>query len=703
MSCRTEGACVGRQAKLLTAFLCYSVCYAAAIYGAEDRVDKLLEELQAPEYAQALDEFDEFPAPPRSVEEYCDDCLSTDKNQHWIAVAGLWSHLRARGLEGVDVGRVQGALAGMLEADDLLVRGTAADAVVLLQEKRRKDLGALVKKGWVRLTLAQALCRRDPQAADRLCMEWWLEGDVFNPDGRSAGFEVWRVYADIWWRSTLAPRQEPSVRLGVEPDTDLDSSSQNRGPDPRWPDRVAAARALGASPRSGRLPEIVTALERAIVDPVWQVRLAAQRALHALHAKHRVAISGMSKALLDVDRPVRQKAVKVLVSMGPEVSLPLVIPALTSKDPLARASAAEVLKEFGPAAAPALNEVLKAMVWRDLVPPKGLKRDYGLVFTYLLARCLEAIAGTEDGAQPGMEKLVQCLQKNAGQLSVLQDFMVPSAKAALAAAGDGEEGAALLMPLLSHGHETIRDIALSGLAGIGPDARCAVPALLQELQKGAGKSNLSESAVLNVLGRIGVATPELVKAVVTRLASRSHGMREVSADVLGMLGRGAAASAPHLIKATRDPISDVRYFALEALGKVDGTSDAGLQAILVQLEHDRHRFVHQAAVRGLLHWDKAVVLPHLLKGLKHARWGVRASCAQGLGQMGGDAKAEVPALQAALSDSDCDVRAAAATALGKLGVSQPEVLASLRGGLEDPRLRVRHAAKAALRDLGVEE
>jgi len=101
--------------------------------------------------------------------------------------------------------------------------------------------------------------------------------------------------------------------------------------------------------------------------------------------------------------------------------------------------------------------------------------------------------------------------------------------------------------------------------------------------------------------------------------------------------------------------------------------------------------------------EARLLIPTLLRGLKHSDIEVRVGAAEALGSMGPDAKAAIPALADALGDGTPEVRAGAAVALGMLGSDARTAARPLLAAQADSDTRVRVAVADALARLGTRE
>ena len=118
-------------------------------------------------------------------------------------------------------------------------------------------------------------------------------------------------------------------------------------------------------------------------------------------------------------------------------------------------------------------------------------------------------------------------------------------------------------------------------------------------------------------------------------------------------------------KALENTDSRVRVGAAEELAAL-GSAALGASASLEIAARDQNADVAKAAAAALARVAPDRLVPSLIVQLGHRSLQVRQSAAQQLGNIGGDAKAAVPALITTTRDSDADVRRAATEALRKL-------------------------------------
>lgn len=450
--------------------------------------------------------------------------------------------------------------------------------------------------------------------------------------------------------------------------------------------REAAVMALlrcGPAGETAFAEKAVPILVEALKDPAPAVREHAATALARAGERARPAADPLWVAAGDPDQFVRAAAFEALKDAQPESSRPLaallthktaavrdqaadnagafpklpadavpdLVKALKDANPTVRSAAAGLLAQLGPAAAPALPELLK------LVPTAPLDDDGNLKYAaYPVLRAIAAVG------EPAVEALVPLLaDKEAhvrwqaahvlGSIGAPAKAAVPALEKAMIdpvgpvageavwafvmAGGDsakavariepalktedpvqkagvlelvarlgptGRKLADKMLPFLADEEPDIRRAAVEFVASLpGPDAKSAVPALgkmLLDKDEGDGLRR----RVADLLGDLGPdagdAGDALGKAVA---ADRDPAVRRAAADALAAVGPAGKAALPGLIRATADANSDadVRVRAVAAVAAVGAGDRSAADAVVKAAQDAKSPEVRAAAVAAL--------------------------------------------------------------------------------------------------------
>jgi HEAT repeat protein len=301
----------------------------------------------------------------------------------------------------------------------------------------------------------------------------------------------------------------------------------------------------------------------------------------------------------------------------------------------------------------------------------------------------------------------------------------------------GKPAVPALLEALRNPMALVRWQAAMTLAGIGPEAKEALPALQTALDEEFKRTEISPdvvgAAALAIVQLGGEATPAVAKVVellkadseqvrygVVRLLARfgrkgatavttiiplldspSEAIRAQTAETLRAFGPAAKAAVPALAKKLADEEIEVRRGAantLKSLGPV------AVEAVpdLVKLLGDEDEAIRREAIEALIAIGPSAKasVPELTKRLKAPGDKERLLAIEALGIMGTDAKTAAPELVGLLAEKDADIQVAAMTSLGLIGSATPEIVGALSGKLKSSYMRIRIAAVRALAMLG---
>jgi HEAT repeat protein len=321
------------------------------------------------------------------------------------------------------------------------------------------------------------------------------------------------------------------------------------------------ARLVGGEPPGGGLPfdpvPMADALAGAMRDPSVEVRTASRRALTALATRAAIVPpAGLLAALGPAgSADLREGALAVMPAFGTRLgqSIPLLIEALSDRDPGLRYRAAGVLGGAGPAARAAVPALI-AVLQEPFVPQP------------------DAPAPTPAGRPP---------------VDVPPDRWDPACEAARAlgwiargaSASVAREAVAALAGTLRSEHYWRRHAAAEGLFLLGKGAAAAGPELASALAEsvaaeGDGREANSWAARALGLAAPGAASEAEAIAALTRALNSSHqGTRTWSVDSLGRFGPPASSALPRL-RALRDDRD--RFIAATARAAVARIEDVAV-------------------------------------------------------------------------------------------------------------------------------
>jgi HEAT repeat protein len=250
------------------------------------------------------------------------------------------------------------------------------------------------------------------------------------------------------------------------------------------------------------------------------------------------------------------------------------------------------------------------------------------------------------------------------------------------------------------------------LGHLGPDAKDAVPALIETLKDGSGaggwavetlreigpvtipavlevvrKSHKAEARALAlaVLWSFGPKSREAIPVLVKSLKDENWEVRGKAAWVLGAIGPEAESAVPSIVELLNDETASAQ--ASEALAKIGPRS----VPFLIKVLEGKKATARVGAVSALMQMgpkakDAVPALIEALKELKdsHSR-DRRDFVASTLGVIGSEAKAAVPALAAILLDKreSPTLRNACLYALANIGSAAREALPAIREELKN--------------------
>ena len=512
-----------------------------------------------------------------------------------------------------------------LGAEDKFVRRKAAELLGEIGPPARSAVPALIgaledRDQQVWFNSAMALARIGPGAEEAIpALVKWLDG--------SKGQGERRAYRrQVWYRTAYA--------LG----------------------RIGPA----------AIPELVKALD----DDKAFARSGAAKALGFIGPKAVEAAPRLAAKLGDSDSEVRLQIAEALGQIGP-VAIPLIIPALSAPETLARTAATFALGSLGPAAQDAAQPLadlyhretdldVRANVIEALIK---IRYDAGK-FVPLLLCALKADSHAVRHAAANGLLLTPAPDRN----------VVPP-----------------LLELLERGDSFTKEQAAYVLGRIGPAAKAAAPLLVQAIDAlGEEPPVFPFSDALVQIG--SPAVPALIRAVGSRRIEKI-GREHWTMRCLKAIGETAV---PELTKAFGDSNASIRFAAIEIL-KGQKSAAKAIENPLLNLARDPVPEVRASALLALSEIDIRTesYLPKLTEALRDESAQVRASATLALANAGPDAKPAVEPLIQALRDADTSVRKGAIKALGAIGsgaeAAVPELATALKTGDKALRIELIHA------------
>jgi HEAT repeat protein len=481
---------------------------------------------------------------------------------------------------------------------------------------------------------------------------------------------------------------------------------------------------LGASVNASLKPAI-SALGLHLQDKDEGVRLKAAKALVAMGPLAAEANGYLSRALKDENKEVRRTALSALWQLRENagVAVPNLVELLRDDDIVVRRMAASILGYVGPRAKAAVPALVKAL--KD--PDEGVGQDMQGSVSHVAVFSLEAIGPAAHAAIPALleeSKIngshlqlyairalgsVACADKTvlAALMEFVKDKVRPEVRIAAGRAltrigPDAKDALPLLLEALQDketrgraGASPLRASAAQALAAIDIEGKVAVPAFMAVLTDRETDGELRNSifAALERLGPGGKpAIPQLAELMKNGSTARA---RDGAAKVLTSIG---ADAVPVLIEALKNGDPVIRDRALLALWHM-GPAAKTAAPDLLSLWEAPNSLVLIPNVKVPLAAMGSAAVPALVQGLKSPHRSVRVTALLVLSDMGSAGREAVPALIKYLDDTDPQIRLLAAQALGSVGPSANDAIPSLQRACKDSEPRVAQQAAVSLRSI----
>jgi len=436
---------------------------------------------------------------------------------------------------------------------------------------------------------------------------------------------------------------------------------------------LTLARDAGAE-RPGRGSDDKPALEwvEDLKSPTQGTRTRATIALARLEPTPPEVVAGVAALLEQENWSVRAQALMVLGNMGSDASnaLPTILTALYDENEHVRRSAAAALPRI-----PA----------RTYEARLALVDALGAENRYLRTQAGQALVAAAEEAGDVAPEL--------SRLAASDDRLVRETANRVLAELPADAAVPVLIPLLTHEDDPVRQGAAGTLGSLGPAARAAVPTLIELLDEYP-----HYMMAVHTLGRIGsgakAATPALLA-----LFDRSDPSRQLRIAVALALG-GIGPDAREVLPRFRDELAaqdlseaSGRYRATlaAAILELSGPDDPAIQAHVKRLARAQSSWTPMTRVEAIT--DLAVLGPAASPALDSLRESlredrepkIRGLAADALGGIGGAARPALPDLRKAQADDEDYVRKRATAAIVKIEASAETALPSAGPAKLTPR------------------
>jgi HEAT repeat protein len=425
-------------------------------------------------------------------------------------------------------------LAGLLQGTNQQFQAIAAQTLSNLGTNAAVAVPALKQmmqqaSGQARWTAAQALWRISKNAP--LVIPALIE--ALEVKGTS--------YADTWPSFFAA---NTLAEIGPEAKTSVPALSRMlEAKDVKL--RLAAAAALvQISPETAGLAEVLGTALQQNPGPFQNI---SQKALRELGAK---SVPVLMKAADDPSPLARRQSIEIMGSIGPQAreAVPLVAAKLKDADESVRRAAAEALRDMVPESKAAAPELRAALNDRS-----GMVRTAAAV----------ALIRLEDSANEAVPVLAQAMADSRD--------MNAQIIAARAAGSLGPTAVPILTQCLkaspttgmAWGDRNMRAGAIELLGCMGPDAKAAVPALIEALED---KRMSQRCEAARSLGRIGPEAKAAIPALKGLLQASDDSLRLESLVALARIDTQDESHIAALSECLKNESASVRITAVRALG-----------------------------------------------------------------------------------------------------------------------------------------
>jgi HEAT repeat protein len=429
----------------------------------------------------------------------------------------------------------------------------------------------------------------------------------------------------------------------------------------------------------------VPKLMEALASPDGRVRELAANALRQIGTE---AVPFLEKALARADSHVRQTAAAILADIGPAAksAIPALTEALQDPDLPVRVQVARALWEVDRDADKVIPILLEALKTNEVI----LRRAS--------AQLLTAIGQLPEGTVPALRAIL-----NDPEPMVRVDAAVCLCDLP----GYRKEAVPVLRSVLKN--RALRAQAVDALSKAGPEAKEAVPALLEQLYDDK-IDHAFAGRVGSAVGRI--AGSEGVEALLRALATAPKRLRPVLVQALAQAGPSGFAA---VIKRIDDEDAAVRAVAARSLDQA-GRSTAETVSALVKTLQSRDAQVRREALRAMEQVARdagsvvsvAQAIPVLTDILKGGQAEERVLAAETLAYLRPGSEPAVSVLVETARGDQSGLRRQAIAALGRIAefrapralLSDKAAISTLAEVLDSPDATLRLEAALALAWVG---
>lgn len=138
---------------------------------------------------------------------------------------------------------------------------------------------------------------------------------------------------------------------------------------------------------------------------------------------------------------------------------------------------------------------------------------------------------------------------------------------------------------------TVRLMALQSLGRIGPEARIAIPAMLELWDVKEGETEgFWRGPVIQALAALGPDAREALPKIVDAMTDPNAAVRGMAATACAEMHAAAKDAVPALIELTRDPVITVKEAAIVALGEIGPDAKEAIPVLKI-LKKDKNKMI----------------------------------------------------------------------------------------------------------------